>query len=270
MSNDPSQHDRRRRFAAGGVGAVMLAAGAATGGQAVATSPAPTAMVAVRGTAYTFNTRDVIAGAEIHIVELPAATAVTADDGSYELAVPADAVITPFIVADGHGSIHHQTFDLASDADAGVLDGVNFQTPSMAVYDGLRGLIESYTGRDPLADGCVVVTTVGDPRLVGMPFDEFIRFAPHGVEGAEVVSEPEMPEPIYFNEQVVPDPAQVGTSIDGGVLWANVPAGVYEITATHPDHEFATVTVTCELGRVVNANPVRGVVALDGALPTTG
>ena len=224
------------------------------------TTDAPVAHV--RGTAYTFNTPDPIAGATIMVHELPDVQATTAADGSYELEVPLGATVSPYIEADGHHSITVQTF-VADDAhDGAEIDGVNFQTPSEAIYDGLKALVSGFTGRDPFEGGCVIVTTVGDARLVGMTFDQFIAFHPHGVEGASVQIDPDLATPIYFNADVLPDAAQQTTSIDGGVLWPNVPPGTYTLSASKPGTEFVTVHVSCEDGRVVNANPVWGLHAV--------
>lgn len=232
----------------------------------VATTAAPIstepAMAHLRGTAYTFNTSDPIAGATILVEEYPDVSATTAADGSYELALPAGATATAYIVAEGHHTIHVQTFTLDDDHDGTELDGVNFQTPTDGVYDGLKALIESYVGRNPFEGGCVIVTTVGDSRMVGMPFDEFIDFHPHGVAGATALIEPPLATPIYFNDGVVPDPAQLVTSGDGGVLWPNVPPGEYTLSAQHPTEQFVTVRARCEEGWVVNANPVWGLHAV--------
>lgn len=229
---------------------------------AAPTTVAPTTTVAavghLRGTAYTFNTPDPIAGATIKVVELPELSAVTGADGSYELEVPAGATVTPYIEAADHFGIHHQTLTVSTDGDGLELDGVNFQTPSLPIYDGLKALVGGFTGKDPFEGGCVIVTTVGDPRMVGMSFDEFIEFHPHGLAGATVSIEPPLATPIYFNDDVLPDLAQQTTSIDGGVLWPNVPPGEYTLTATLEGHEFATVHARCEDGWVVNANPVWG------------
>lgn len=226
------------------------------------TTAAPTTTVAsvghLRGTAYTFNTPDPIAGATIKVVELPEVSAVTGADGSYELEVPAGSVVTPYIEAAEHFGIHHQTFTVSADGDGLELDGVNFQTPSLPIYDGLKALVGGFTGKDPFEGGCVIVTTVGDPRMVGMSFDEFIDFHPHGLAGATVSIDPPLATPIYFNDDVLPDQAQQTTSIDGGVLWPNVPPGEYTLTASLEGHEFATVHARCENGWVVNANPVWG------------
>ena len=230
------------------------------------TTPAPTtppaAVAHVRGTAYTFNTPDPIAGATIRVEELPDVSAVTAADGSYELELPVGAEVTAYIEAAGHHSIHVQTFVLDDAHDGTELDGVNFQTPSDDIYEGLRALVGGFIGRDPFEDGCVIVTTVGDSRMVGMSFAEFIDFHPHGVAGATVAIEPATATPIYFNDDVLPDAAQASSSGDGGVLWPNVPAGEYVLSATHPTETFVTADVRCETGWVVNANPIWGLHAI--------
>lgn len=228
------------------------------------TAPATTepAVGHLRGTAYTFNTPDPIAGATVSVHELPDVSAITAADGSYELEVPLGATVTPFIEAAGHHSITLQTFVVDDKHDGSELDGVNFQTPEDTIYEGLRALVSGFTGRDPFEGGCVIVTTVGDARMVGMSFDEFIDFHPHGVEGATVSIEPADATPIYFNADVLPDAAQQTTSIDGGVLWPNVPPGEYTLRAAKEGMSFVEVHVRCDDGWVVNANPVWGLHAI--------
>lgn len=70
--------------------------------------------------------------------------------------------------------------------------------------------------------------------------------------------DPPLATPIYFNDEVLPDAAQKTTSIDGGVLWPNVPPGEYTLSASLAGTSFATVHARCEDGWVVNANPVWG------------
>jgi hypothetical protein len=216
--------------------------------------PAPPATTFLRGTAYTFNTRNTIAGAEIRIDELPELVAVTGATGAWELEVPVGVDLTPYIVADGHGTIYHQTFRSGPEP----IEEINFQTPTDAVYDLLYFILQGLTGRPPFEDGCVIVSTISDPAVVGMTFDEFIQFAPHGVAGATASGVPAMPAPIYFNPAVIPDLTQETSSEDGGVIWANVPPGVYEVSATHPSVEFATFTATCVQDRAINASPPWG------------
>jgi len=55
---------------------------------------------------------------------------------------------------------------------------------------------------------------------------------PHGDPGALAISNPQAGiGPVYFNEAVAPDPACTRTSVDGGVVWFNVAAGQYLVTA---------------------------------------
>ena len=62
----------------------------------------------------------------------------------------------------------------------------------------------------------------------------------------------------HFNAQVIPDPVQQLSSEDGGVLWADVAAGVYTVRAHSPVTSFASFVATCRPGRIVNANPPWG------------
>jgi hypothetical protein len=216
--------------------------------------PEPPATTLLSGTAYTFNTRNPIVGAEIRIDELPELAAVTDESGAWAIEVPVGADLTPYIVAAGHHTIYVQTFHTGT----APIEQINFQTPTDTVYDLLYGLIQFYVGRPPFEDGCVIVTTVSDPAVVGMSFEEFIHFAPHGVAGATASGAPTLPAPIYFNDAVIPDLGQLQTSGDGGVLWPNVPPGVYEAFASHPMVEFAPFTATCVQDRVINASPPWG------------
>jgi hypothetical protein len=87
--------------------------------------------------------------------------------------------------------------------------------------------------KDMLPDGAdatfknAVVATVGkswasihDDRL------------PHGDPGATVAAIPNSVGPLYFDENVRPNPAYSKTSVDGGVAWVNVPAGTYTLNAS--------------------------------------
>ena len=92
------------------------------------------------------------------------------------------------------------------------------------------------------------------------------RYGAHGVAGATAFATPALPAPIYFNESVLPDPAQQRSSSDGGVLWTGVPAGIYTVRARHPSTRFASFVATCRPGRVVNANPPWGLHELGKAM----
>lgn len=59
---------------------------------------------------------------------------------------------------------------------------------------------------------------------------------PHGDPGAVALIAPAvaLPQgigPIYFNDSIQPDPALTSTSVDGGVVWLNLPVGIYTVTA---------------------------------------
>jgi hypothetical protein len=95
-----------------------------------------------------------------------------------------------------------------------------------------------------------------------LSFEDFVAYGAHGVAGATASARPALPDPIYFNESVIPDPSLTESSVDGGVLWLDVPAGVYRFRAHHPSARFASFIATCEPGRLVNANPPQGLYQL--------
>ncbi|HSD78924.1 MAG TPA: hypothetical protein VLA98_16020 [Solirubrobacteraceae bacterium] len=239
----------------------LLASCAFAAALAVAATPAGTAAAAkrsvvhLRGTAYEFNNvRVLLAGARIRVAELPRLGATVRADGTYDLAVPDRADVTPYIDAAGHHRIYLQTFRTAGEN----LRNVNFQTPSDPVYRALAALLA--VPLDPAGElaQCAIVSTFSTRWVRDLGFRGFIGFGAHGVAGATASARPALPPPVYFNEQVVPDPAQASSSEDGGVIWTGVPAGVYRISARHPRTRFASFRATCEPGRIVNANPPWG------------
>ncbi len=66
---------------------------------------------------------------------------------------------------------------------------------------------------------------------------------PHGDPGALASATPALGiGPIYFNRQVIPDPTQTATSVDGGVAWLNLPVGhTYLVTAAKDGVSYKTV-----------------------------
>jgi hypothetical protein len=223
-----------------------------------ATTPAAASAartVTLSGTAYEFNNTDVrLAGATVRVAELPRLRATVGADGSYRLRVPARGRVTPYIVADGYHTIYLQTFTMAGRS----LQRVNFQTPTDAVYDALGTLLDVPRDPDGELTQCAIVSTFSTAAVAKLSFDAFTAFGAHGVAGATATTRPALPAPVYFNDQVIPDPAQTSSSIDGGVIWTRVPTGVYRVSAHHPDRRFASFVATCRPGRVVNANPPWG------------
>jgi hypothetical protein len=105
---------------------------------------------------------------------------------------------------------------------------------------------------------CGIVSTFSTRNVRDLSFRGFTRYGAHGVAGATAFATPALPDPVYFNEDVIPDPLQQLSSIDGGVIWTRVPNGVFRIRAHHPATGFASFVATCKPGRVVNANPPWG------------
>jgi hypothetical protein len=236
-----------------------LAAGACPAGASAATT------VHLRGTAYEFNKVDtLLAGATIRVAERPALRATVQPDGTYDLRVPDRASVTPYIVAAEHHTIYLQTFRTAGED----LANVNFQTPSDGVYQALVALLDVPVDAAGNPVACAIVSTFSTNYVRDRDFAGFIAYGAHGVAGATASASPALPAATYFNESVIPDPAQRLSSRDGGVVWTRVPAGVYTVTAKHPTRRFAPFTATCRPGRVVNANPPWGLYELAAAGPT--
>jgi hypothetical protein len=69
---------------------------------------------------------------------------------------------------------------------------------------------------------------------------------PHGDPGATMTISPDIGAdaigPVYFNEQVIPDVTWDSTSVDGGVVWLNMPLGhVWHVSAQKPGVTYPTV-----------------------------
>ena len=219
--------------------------------------------VDLRGTAYEFNqvtTR--LAGATVRVAEFPRITATVRRDGTYDLRVPDRARVTPYIVAPGYHTIYLQTFT----TDGQDLSNVNSQTPSDAIYGALAALLRVPLDAHGSPVGCAIVSTFSTRNVRDLSFAGFIAYGAHGVPGATAT--PALRTPVYFNANVIPDPAQTVSSKDGGVIWTRVPTGVYLIRARHPVKHFASFVATCRPGRIVNASPPWGLSELGLPNPT--
>lgn len=211
--------------------------------------------VHLRGTAYEFNNvHTLLAGATIRVAEFPRLKAIVRANGTYDLAVPDRSKVTPYIVATGYRISYLQTFT----TDGEDLANVNFQTPSQTVYHALAALLKVPLDArgDPVA--CAIVSTFSTRNVRDLSYAAFIAYGAHGVAGATATATPPLPKPVYFNQDVVPDPNQKLSSVDGGVVWTGVPAGVYTISGHHPSTRFASFVATCRPGRVVISNPPWG------------
>jgi len=252
-----------RRPRAALVPAVLaLAAAAVLPAAASAASPRT---VHVRGTAYEFNSvHTMLAGARIRVAEDPTRSATVRPDGTYDLTVRAHAQVTPYIQAPGYHTIDLQTFT----TNGANLENVNFQTPSDAVTAGLSAILNVSHDAAGYPTKCAIVSTFSTKNVRGVDYQSFIGYGAHGVAGAAAHTSPSLPGPTYFNEHVIPDPLQALSSEDGGVVWTEVPAGRYTISATSPTTRFASFVATCKPGRIVNANPPWGLHELATTVPT--
>jgi hypothetical protein len=216
--------------------------------------------VHLRGTAYEFNRVHVLlGGATIRVAEFPKLRARVEPDGRYDLVVPAHSSVTPYIVDAGYHTIYLQTFRTNGED----LANVNFQTPTEAVYRALVALLKVPVDSHGNLVACAVVSTFNTRNVRDLGFARFIAYGAHGVAGATAAARPALPtKPVYFNKDVLPDPARTDSSKDGGVVWTRVPTGVYTITAHDPSTRFASFVATCRPGRVVNANPPWGLYQL--------
>jgi hypothetical protein len=216
---------------------------------------ASAASVHVLGTAYEFNNvHTMLAGGVVKVAEYPKLSATIRSDGSYDIAVPDRKKVTLYAVAAGYHSIYTQTFATGGED----LDNVNLQTPTDAVYDGLKALLSVPVDANDNPSQCAIVSTFSTVNVRDLSYQQFIAYGAHGVAGGTASGSPALPTATYFNENVIPDPAQKLSSKDGGVVWTRVPSGVYRISAKHPTTKFAPFTATCVPGRVVNANPPWG------------
>lgn len=233
----------------------VVAGALALPGAAGAGLPADT--VTISGRAYSFNHMSTyLEGATIKVREIPGLSATTDANGDYALEVPDDTNITPYIdPPEGYNEIDLQTMHPRGED----IENANFQTPADLEYSLLAAIlsvpIDEATGRP---EQCVIVTTASARNVRGVDYETFHERTPHGVPGATSAETPSIDGPIYFNENVIPDPSKTSTSEDGGIVWSVVPAGTYRIETSSPDTRFASFLATCENGRVVNANPPWG------------
>ena len=264
-----------------GVGVALLMLGGASQASAAKT-------VTISGKAFVFNHMDTyISDATIKVREFPNISTTTDSLGDYELAVPDDANVTPYIVS-GDGLLtkhkkldnsptgtvqtHWNEIDLQTFHTRGEdIENANFQSPQDAEYNGLKALLSvpsnPETGRP---EQCVIVTTSSARNVRDVDYPTYWENTPHGVPGATSEEYPAITGPIYFNQYVIPDPTKTSSSEDGGIIWPVVPAGTYRIVTTAPGASFASFLATCAPGRVINANPPMGAYELSpGEKPRT-
>jgi hypothetical protein len=216
------------------------------------------ASVSVSGDAFAFTLPGEgygrIADAAISVLEDPSISTVSDQDGHFELTLSPGATATFVLEADGFPPARTKTFTVPDVPDMD-LELVTFQVPNDELFGLLAGVLMLEV--DPAA--CQIVSTI--TRVGKSLYDA----GAHGEEGAIVTIDPPLPAehgPIYFNSAVIPDPSLTESSDDGGVLFTNVPPGVYTLHAQKDGVTFEDVIMQCEAGVLVNASPPYGLQAL--------
>lgn len=207
--------------------------------------PAP-----VAGTAWSFSASSGrIPGGTVEVYEVPGLTTETDADGNYTLDVPTGGSVSMRFTHPDFAPV--QTATLPHDP-AG-LGGVDFQVPDWEMVE----LLAAFADAEMEPDRCQLASTVLRP-----PGNEYEIEDAEGEPGVVVTIDPPLPAehgPIYFQiataTMIWPDPTLTETTEDGGVLFLNVPEGVYTLAAHKDGMTFTARVMTCRAGWIVNAGP---------------
>jgi hypothetical protein len=212
--------------------------------------------VTASGQAFVFGANSGnLAGATVHVVEAPQLRTTAAADGTFSLQVPSSGECSFAIEQPGFHASQTEAIYVGPNG----VDHVSFQVPPDNVYS----LLASVVGIEPDPTRCQIATTVSAAGT-----------APYGGSGlgepdATVTIDPPLPPsagPVYFKyvsaTLIVPDTTLTATTIDGGVLFLNVPPGEYRLMAHKPGKQFSVVKLSCSAGVLVNAAPPWGLQTL--------
>ncbi len=214
-----------------------------------ATDGTPPVTVSATGNVFVFPFGENLAEANITILEVPGESCITDEDGGFRFDGLEQGSDVTFVMNHPlHPRAQTATFTLGRED----LKEVTFQVPGFLIYNLLAFILEE----QPEEDKCQIVSTVTEKGK-----SLYNAWPRHGIEGATVHSSPELPEsrgPVYFNDFVLPDRSRKETSVDGGVIFVNVPPGDYRLTATKEGHSFSAARIKCTPGTLVNASPPWG------------
>lgn len=213
------------------------------------TDGAPVTTVSVTGNVFVFPFGKNLPDADITILEVSGKSCITDEDGGFRFdGLEQGSDVTFVMNHPRHPRAQTATFALGSED----LEEVTFQVPDFLIYNFLAFILKE----QPAEENCQIVSTVTEKGK--SLYNSWLR---HGVEGATVHISPKLPEsrgPVYFSDLVLPDRSRTETSVDGGVIFVNVPPGDYRLTATKEGHSFFSACIKCTPGTLVNASPPWG------------
>lgn len=143
------------------------------------------------------------------------------------------------------------------------LKNISFQVPSNLAYNALAWAI----GGTEDSEACQIAATITPPNTT---MDDI----PQGVADVTVTLSPNVNIKAYYfgmfpiihkTNPFVRD--LQATSLDGGVLFRNVPSGEYRMEARKNGAVFSTITVKARKGVLVNASPPNGPTMLQEPQP---
>jgi hypothetical protein len=165
----------------------------------------------------------------------------------------------------GYPTTKSQVFEVGDSS----LTDLSVQFPTDAYFSAAKAQIEQQIGTllgAPYPLRNILVTTVGKAWASMYSPD-----LPHGDPGAAVDITPAAPfpaslGPVYFNAAVAPDPTLTSTSVDGGILFGNLAAGSYSLSAHKAPFSYSTVTfvVQDDIALYV-ASPPHGIQGTNGS-----
>ncbi|APR77939.1 Hypothetical protein A7982_03286 [Minicystis rosea] len=207
----------------------------------------------ISGKAFLFGPTngEMLVGAKVSVAEAPEHQTTVAADGTFAFEVPSGAPVS--FVIEQAGFHPNQSATLAIDPKG--IEMLGFQVPTESTFD----LLANFADIEPDPTRCQITTTVS--RAGTEPYGGSGLGEPDVV----VTIDPPLPSesgPVYFeyvNESLIlPLPSLTATSLDGGVIFANVPPGEYALTATKQGKQFSTVAIRCRAGLLINAAPPHG------------
>jgi hypothetical protein len=229
----------------GGFDAALSDAGSGDSGL-----PDTGAPVTVSGNTFIFGPNPGrVPGATVEVLGFPHLNTITDKDGFFSLQVVKG---TDVALVMNHPDYHQMITGTHMVGEAG-LEKLTFQAVTHQFY----AFLGDIAGAVPRKDRCQITSTV---TIKGGSL--YVGGATHGEKGATVTIDPPLPPeygPIYFNRwengYVMPDKSLTETTVDGGILYLNVPPGVYTITAHKQGMTFTTAKFQCVAGYLVNASP---------------